>query len=87
MGTIEEVTIVIPSNGKKIGYYTLAQLSKLTGYHQVYLRRLLLDGKVEGEKVQLGGGPGFWVSTLEAIQKYQTQKDNRGRPLGNNHSS
>ncbi len=73
-------SIAFPSNDTRSVYYTVGQLSGMSGYHPVHLRRLLLDGRIKGIKVQLGDGPGFWVSTLEAIQEYQANKDSRGRP-------
>jgi hypothetical protein len=82
----ENWTTVVPSPNKEgIPYYTLTQLSQRTGYHPVYLRRLLLDGKLDGIKVQLGGGePGFWVTTEAAIRDYEGRKDKRGRPKAGN---
>ncbi len=81
MGLSEDV-ITFPRDEGDNTYYTLAQLSELTGYHPVYLRRLCIKGKIKGIKVGLDGGPGFWVATEEAVRRYQEQKDNRGRPVG-----
>lgn len=75
----EGQSISFPAKEGETAYYTLAQLSELAGYHPVYLRRLLIDGKIKGIKVQLGAGSGFWVTTIAEVENYQKQKDNRGR--------
>ena len=69
-------------------YRTLAQMSAQTGYHPVYLRRLLLDGKILGIKIHFGGGePGLWVTTVAAVRDYEERKDKRGRPRTRNGNS
>lgn len=63
-------------------YYTIVQLSEKTGYHPVYLRRLILEGKIPAIKVQIAEEePEFyWATTEAAILEYETNKDARGRP-------
>ncbi len=62
----------------------LAQLSARTGYHPVYLRRLLIDGKIRGTKVRFPNGsfPGYWVASEQAVWEYEGNKDRRGRKKG-----
>src|SRR2546429_381214 len=47
---------IVFSDKDRNQYQSLAQIAEYTGYHPVYLRRLLLAGKIRGRKASLGRG-------------------------------
>ncbi len=73
--------LAFPFGENDKNYHTLSKLGKMTGYHPVHLRRLVSEGRVDAIKIEVDGSPGFWVSTFEAIKKYQATKDRRGRRI------
>ena len=58
-------------NGK---YITLIEASKISGYDTGHLRRLLLDGKLDGTKFGRD-----WFTTVEALEKYRATNPRPGR--------
>jgi hypothetical protein len=58
-------------------YITLGEASELSGYTTSHLRRLLIQGKLEGGKF----GP-VWYTTAKAIEEYQATNPRPGPKRG-----
>lgn len=75
--------VIVEPEGHVIGpYYTVAKLSELTGYHEVYLRNLFDEGRINGRYFTFSENTVTWFGTLDAVNEYELQKDTRGRPRG-----
>lgn len=71
-GHLRQVTGRMPSWAS----WSIREASERTGYHPEYLRQLLSDGKIEGEK--LGQ---MWLIKVESLQAYikEAEQSNDGR--------
>ena len=57
-------------------YYTVAQAAELAGVTVSYVRLLLRQDKIKGEKI----GERAWVIPISQLAKLKNKTDNIGRP-------
>lgn len=57
---------LLPIKARKEKYFSLSELSKLTPYSEKYLNLLARQGKIEAYKEKRN-----WLTTLEAVKRYQ----------------
>lgn len=65
----------------KKGLLSTAMVAEITGFTAAYIRRLLLDGKLDGKKVGKE-----WLISQSQVKRIKHQRKNKGEAHGTSES-